>query len=264
MRSAAIRPGASCLSLSYWVTEMMNHMRASISLIGLLAIAGSASCQTSSTAPDALILIQPTGPAALIAITYPKAVSHDVVRSRLARLASLLGGRISSVEIRDEDARSIDKSLGKQTGADAIMTNAFQVKQGGFVLQPYIEAFSDVNRLEILYWTAPFKGFSGIREFDNPSIHVRLLRAGGPYHYEVQIRDHTRPLPLLPIVQPAVPGTVQAQRPAPASSGSNWSGILFVVAVAAGSGLAVLLALLTWSRLKDRSPVHAHSRRASR
>ena len=80
----------------------------------------------------------------------------------------------------------------------------------------------------------------------------------------IEIRDHSDRLPALPIVQPPlVIGTARTPAPPP-SGGPEVSGMLFIVAVAAGTGLAVLFGLLFWSRIKERGIMPAQTRRTSR
>jgi len=231
-------------------------------------LTGIAGAQPSKTAPDALILVQPGEGRAVLSVTFPAPVSHPSVRGRVERLARAAGWKIASLEVKDQDVKTspqygASRPLGKQTGALALLTNAPQMRQGGFHLQPYVDAFSDLQRLDLLFLVPAIRTFEGLREFESPALSVKLIQEGGPYRYQIAIRDHTGALPALPLKQPPPPPPPAAQQSRSAEQ-TDGSPLALAVAIAAASGLSVLILWLLLARLRVQQSPRVDSRRAER
>ncbi len=233
-------------------------LRGMLRFPGVAAVIAACGCFAAAPAhavpSDAMILVQPMGNQVVVAFVFPKVVSHSVLASRIRKLATNTGWSVASLEIQDEAVRMRGGSAAygrplKETGATVVFRNAPQARDGGFLLQPYLDAFADLSRIEILYMTPPFPDFRGLRDFSSPALSVRLLRAGGPYHYVAEIRDHASPLPILPITQPLQDSTSPRNR---GSSSKITAEIALVFAIASAAGLAVLLGFFLRQRLKVR------------
>src|SRR2546421_2763843 len=170
----------------------------------------SAQTGSSSTASpshsDAVVLVQPYGDRVLVAVTFPQKRDHKRVKDQIGALAHTNGWALESLKVTDEEIKTdpqlgSSKSLGFQTGATAIMAHAPQVRDGGFILQPYLQAFSDLGRFEVLYFIPKDSAFRGLREFNGNGVHVALVRDGGPYRYLVEISGHPATIPTLPLTQ---------------------------------------------------------------
>jgi hypothetical protein len=195
---------------------------------------------------DAVIIAEPSGNQARLAIIFDKHVPAGQIKDRLANLAHAGGWSYSTPEINEEEMFAPSdsgkpQSLGKSTGVTTILSNAPQIKGAGFNLQPYIQAFKDLNQFEILFNMQEDKRFQGLKEFDNPVVSITLVRSGGPYRYHVVIRDHSAPLPKLPITQ-ASP-QVSSIQASPVRTHPSGSAFGLVIVIAAASGLLVLLTL---------------------
>jgi hypothetical protein len=203
---------------------------------------------------DAMILVQPQGRSALVAVVYPRAMPHAQVRGRFERLVRIAGWRLAGLQVRDEEGKAPDgagrsRSLGKQTDATALLAEAPQVQDGAFLLQPYVAAFSDMRRFEVLFLAPADPAFQGLREFISPALEVRLVRAGGPYRYQVWMKDHSLSLPALPLIQPRA---IQQARTAPEPAARPLGGLLVLLGVAATAGLAVFALLMLRARHRVR------------
>jgi hypothetical protein len=236
----------------------------------LLAFAGACEAQNQVANSDAIVLVAPSGNGATVTITFPNVVSHESVKQRIAKLGRIAGWTLGTVEVKDEEisTRSMDarsQRLGKQTGATMFLPRASLARDGGFVLQPFVQAFSDLRRIEVLYFIQKQPKFLGLREFSSRPLDVKLLSDGGPYRYAIDIKEQGVPLPNLPLVQPS--NSNASQMSGGAVRGPDESGpkdIAFVVTVAAACGLVVLAALLVLSRYRSARPASAGTRRINR
>ncbi len=225
-------------------------------LAGALFVAAhqSARAQAAGTASDILVLMAPMGGQSQIALIYPKVVPHTRAQGDLDRLARAAGWAPTAVEVRDLSVRSDpggkSRSVTRQTDVTAILLNGLPVSDGAFVLQPFVDALGSLNRVEVLFVVPPDPGFRGLRSFDDPSLSVRLLREGGPYRYLIEIKQHGKPLPRLPLLQ--APAAASQPGPASASPRAATGSFALVVAIAAGAGFVVLVGLLAWSRRRPR------------
>jgi hypothetical protein len=210
--------------------------------------------QSSRSVSDAMILVQPQGSQALVAVIFPEVVPHAALKERVRRMAQSAGWQVGSLKIKDQNLETSPLygpavKLGRQTDASFVLTNAPQMRGGGFLLQPYVEAFRDLNRFEILYWIKQDPSFQELRAYESPALSVNLIHEGSPYRYIVEVRDHAGALPTLPLTQ-ARPVTAQtgpdhhdAASPGPA---------LFapVLMLAAAAGLLMLVTMFIRLRLR--------------
>src|SRR5689334_18313273 len=78
-------------------------------------------------APDALIIVQPTGDQAMITISFSGKVSHAIAKDAILRLGKLGGWKVSGLDVNDvkmETSKQFGPStdLGEQTGATAVIS----------------------------------------------------------------------------------------------------------------------------------------------
>jgi hypothetical protein len=227
----------------------MQYKKNSLSVLALImALSAPAFGQQAKSAgsTDAVIIVEPSGNQARLAIIFDRHVTAGQVKDRLANLAHAGGWSHSAPEINEEEMFTPSEtgkpqSLGKSTGVTTLLSGAPQIKGAGFYLQPYIQAFKDLKQFELLFNMQEDKRFQGLRSFDNPVVSINLVRNGGPYRYHVVVHDHSAPLPTLPITQAAqkdpVP-PVAAVKPTHPMAGFG-----VVLVIAAASGLIVLLVL---------------------
>jgi hypothetical protein len=120
-----------------------------------------------------------------------------------------------------------------------------------FRLQPYVEAYRDLQNLDLMFMTGRWSDFKGLRYFEDPALKVELLRDRGPYRYRIEIRSAKGPLPKLPLDQPAPP--VQPSAPAVGSIESKSLPIGPVLVIASCAGIAAFAGLRVLSALQKRS-----------
>ena len=215
---------------------------------------------------DVLILVQPLGSQSLIAVTFAKPTSHERAHALLADLAKRGGWKLGIVEIRDEtvpaDFRDPSKTA-KQTGASSTIAGSPLKKDGGFRLQPFVEAFADYSKLEVLFIENADPSFAGLSSFQSGAVTVDLIKPGAPYRYMIRIDKTAGPIPTLPMIQPAAPPQ-QSAAPRTVPEASRSGSMAFVLLVSAASGLAVFFGLLLVTHLRSRRSVQRHFRRPSR
>lgn len=224
--------------------------------------------QTAKPGPDVVILVQPQGTNALVAITYPRAIPHAEVRSQIARLAASGGWQVVSQNIHDQDlttnpAFGTLRKLGTQTGATVLFRNATQYHQGAFILQPYLMAFSDLNRIDLWFMMGRQPGFTGLRHYESSSLSVNLIQEGAPYRYRITIHDRTGGVPTLPEKQPLTVATTQPTSTSMPSEPGYVASFAAAVAIAAAAGLFVLIALLLRTRMRATGTKDVDSRHTS-
>jgi hypothetical protein len=237
-------------------------------LLASIVIGSPVRAQQNARGPDALILLQPEGAGLQVSVTYPNAVPHTAARERLAKLARAMRWTLQSIQVKDEKIVSHpdfgpQKVLGTQTGAGAHIPEGAYSRNGGFILQPFIETFSDLKRFEVFFFVPPIKGFQGLREFDSPSVFIKLIREGGPYRYYVEMRNPGARIPAIPLTQvvsnQAVP-PVQDRRPA-APAPADFAP---VVVLAAASALGVFFLLMLRAKYRAAQVGKAREAPASR
>jgi hypothetical protein len=239
--------------------------RGTVSVFGRLAVAcclGALSlhaiAQKPFTPPEALIIVQPMGDHAIITLSYSGKVNHSTVRQAMEKLASIGRWTLTAPEVSDVDLRTSAQygppaALGVQTGATANISGGPLAASGGFILQPFVEAFRGLSSYKLLYWVGPQRGFQGLRSFDSPSVTVYLTQEGGPYRYTITNHTNQGPAPALPLTQARI-STVAAVTPAsPSPVNSAWRLVGPVIAIAIGSGLFVFLLLRLFSRARYKS-----------
>jgi hypothetical protein len=193
---------------------------------------------------DAFVIVKPYNGAADVAVTYSRAVPHAKVKEQLTRLARAFGMTFTPPKVSTEEfftSAQFGKrvSLGKQTSAETEMTGASVTRANGFVLQPFAEAFKDLDRFDVMFMTGTWPEFQGLRAFEHPALSVALRNANGPYRYHFEIKDRAAALPNLPLLHTEAP-----PQPAPKKvSRRAASDYMPVMLIAAGSGLAVFLGL---------------------
>lgn len=243
-----------------------------IVMLALLAGSRHARAQQPFTPPDALIIVQPTGDRAAITISYAGKVAHPAAKEALAKLAKLGGWSLSGIDVSDVDMKTQSgpdfgpfASLGVQTGASGSISGAPLASQGGFLLQPFVEAFRGLKSYKLIYWVAPQNGFQGLRSFDSPEVSIDLIQEGGPYRYSIVNHTHQGPVPRIPLTQARVAAGPAQGTPTPARSSSPWAAVGPVLAISVGTGLAVFLALRLYTRARTQSRNRAlRSRTTSR
>lgn len=222
--------------------------------------------QGSRDVPDAMILVEPVGEQATIAVIYSKPVAHPQARNALSRLAKLAGWKLGQLKMKDQElfdrsAEGERRSLGRQTGIQAEASGVSLLNGAAFRLQPFVEAYRDLKSIDLMFLTGGLADFSGLRFFDDPALRVTLIREGGPYRYSFEIRDSSKSLPKLPLNQPTVPS-----QPAPLVQGSKESrsmefGPVLVIAACAGIASFSALRLLSIYRKRGRSGLGSSARR---
>jgi hypothetical protein len=237
-------------------------------VVGVMMAAGPSRAQTTAKPSDAIILVQPSGGDLFVAVTYPTIIDHARVKNHLSQLAKHGGWAAGPVEISDQNIKTSPtfgnvKTVGQQTDATTTFRNAVAAKQGGFILQPFVQAFSDLRRIQLMFFMPKQQGFVGLRDFDSPGLTVHLLRDGGPYLYGIDIKDRAA-LPVLPHTQPTAAPVASGPPVAAKPRVQAGTSMAFVIVLAAACGLIVLGALIAFSSLRARQEARPRSRTASR
>jgi hypothetical protein len=203
---------------------------------------------TQLSMPDVQIMVAPGLGNWSVAAVYPKAVSRAETQTRLKRLATLTGWKLEKMEFEDKrlDRSAMDskdpkiKRETKSIGSAPVMSSAsFQTSanlvdptQGTLALEPFLQAFRDVNRINITYLLPGQFAYKGPKQFSDPRVDMALFAQGGAYTYQVQLKDHTFETLNLPIKE------VARQESYRAAENSSAPRRLLL-----GTGLVALLAL---------------------
>ena len=131
----------------------MSFMRASFTrrtwLVAAAASAFGPAClgQVVSQSADAVVLVQPTGDLAYVAIVFARDIPHAAVKLRIDRLAKAAGWAYKNVEVNDVAARVIPGSTltahAKETDAAFVVTSGLHVRDDAF--QSGLQAPAPVN-----------------------------------------------------------------------------------------------------------------------
>jgi len=229
---------------------------ASIFLLTSLGIRATA--QQPFIPPDALILVQPAGSQAMLSISYSGKVAHGSVRDVLTRLGKTGGWTLSTPQIADEDMKSSPRygaveNLGTQTGASVTMSGAPLYTDGGFRLQPFIDALRDMKSYKLVFWVPSQKGFQGLRHFDSPAVTIDIVQDGNPYRYSVENHTHQGAVPRIPLTQAAASVSGSVATPTPPAGGHPFSLVGPVAGIALACGAVVFIFLRIVARGRNRS-----------
>jgi hypothetical protein len=201
---------------------------------------------------DAIVLVQSQADQTMIMVTFSGCRVHREVRDRMARLASGFGGHLADLRITDRRPSSKRRSDGRlgaafvHTVATAMLGDAAQLQGSGFWLQPYVGAFGDLTRWEVMFLIAHSTEMRPLRHYITPALTVTLTSDGSPYRYVFERGDPHIALPALPLTD-QMP-LERAPRPHPARRAP--AALAGVVALASACGLAVLVALLLVARAR--------------
>ena len=168
-------------------------------LFGLLFCSG-AGVQAQET--NAILLIQPMGPQAMVALVFAKSVAHEQVTKSLNQLAQHSGWTASKLEVNDREMPLPDASgkdrLTQQTDG-AMMISGLSVREDGAVdIQPLVETMRDFGRFEIIISSKANPAYHGLYLYEDNVISARMSHAGGPYRYLFNIKDKSAAIPKLP------------------------------------------------------------------
>ena len=213
------------------------------------AAAVGCAAQAARRVPDALILVQPSGNLAYVSVTYGGYVPRERVSAAFGRLRDSAGWALGAVEVRDVDGASGQKARkGQRTGvlteATALLSDAPQIRDRSFALQPYVDAFADLDHFDVLFLVGAAPQFQGLRSYRSPALDVTLVQDGGPFRYAVDVKDHRAPVPRLPLQEPTA-GAAPAQGPA----GGTGSLVRQLAVVALCAGVVALIAFVAAGRV---------------
>lgn len=226
------------------------------SVVALCLLVGTAHAQQSAeaTRPEVQILVVPGPTGWMVATVYPGKVGHAQTQARLRRLRLLTGWPVENLTFED-------RQLDRQTAAVAnpkqasttrpVMSSAtFQTSgnvadylQGTLVLEPFLIAFQDFNRVNVTYLGLTKFPFQGLSHYSDEHVEVSLAAQEGSYAYQVTLKDHafkSLNLPLHDIAkQESPPEAVNTTSP---SRRLTW-GIAVVALMAVGvAGIAYAVA----------------------
>lgn len=182
-------------------------------LLCVLYAISPARSQSNSYPSDVIILIVPNQPHAIISVTFSKRIPKQVVKQRLNYLISFTGWRVISVVIHDDQLKGMTPgSTTIQTSATLLLDNPLLKEKGAFILQPFLNTFSDFDTFEVIYMEQMDPNFDGLFDFSAPGMTVKLIQYGSPYRYLFRITNHSDPLPTLPLIQHLITNTQQTHR----------------------------------------------------
>ncbi len=203
---------------------------------------------------DVGILVVPlSADTAHVAVAYHHPVPHRRVKQAITRLSSATGWSVSDLAVVDDHINRDPIT----TTALFTLRNAPQEPGGIPALLPYLQAFQDVNRIEVIFTNLMVPQYQGVMRFDSPALSVQLVQFGqGTARYDADIHDHRGRLPALPA---GVQGVLNPTRTAEAGTAVRHPASVFngnsLLLVLAGLALVVGTGSYLWliRRLPSRS-----------
>lgn len=234
-------------------------------LLGLLPCQTLAAPPSAAQAPlapaDVIILVIPTSStSAHVGLVYRTRVPFARARHEIERLTQGTGWQIDKLQIEDSSPHPENlKKFPKTTGAEVFLQASPQITDGAPALQPYLRAFQAWDHLEVMF-RMPAQVPAADQDFNNSALHVQLIKDADVYRYEVDIHDHSGPLPSqMEFTQPEASSPVAIAGPVTRPAGS--SSLFALLLIAAGIGLAGCAGL--WLLL-SRRPISGLSARTFR
>jgi hypothetical protein len=216
------------------------------------AVAQSAQPTISNTKPDVQIVVfgLPTGTYAVSSV-YPKQVPKAVAQGRIDKLLALTKWQAKSRKFSDAPAvpnplRDETTPKGQLSAASFETTGAIYGSDGAIDWEPFLRAFGDVNRINIVCFTGPEFAYSGPVAFDSERVTFSASGGQGTVAVVANIKK-PEPSPALfglPKYRQADAVVAQAQVPAKKSNGTNRVVGVILVALAA-TGIALVIYALT-------------------
>ncbi len=166
-----------------------------------IATAGQESVPSANTVndgPDIVLLVLPdVGMSTRIGLAYSKMVPHSQVRTAVKHLSDLSGWQVASDLVILDGSIHPDRTKEYPLTTTAMFTlnNAPQVHNFSPVLMPYMRAFQEWNRIEILYHLPEMNPFRGPEHIDSEFYSLLLNKTQGVYRYEIQMKVHKGVLP---------------------------------------------------------------------
>ena len=259
--SRILLSGAVCFTFSV-IAACVGLMAFSAPCMGQVSQPQEASGLKSQT--DVIVLIVPqSAELANVALVYQNRVPEDRVRREINLLIKATGGKLGSdihIETKSLQPNALSR-FPSRTGANFTLLNSPQVHDSAPTLAPYLTAFQSWNHIEIIFSLNDLVPYNGIEEFDSQGLTVKLDKQPGVYCYEVDIREHDKPLPALIVERKAspVPSTsasvpvpnsiVEAEKPVPPASTLPMA--LFLAGCALTGGVVIYLALARKSPVRS-------------
>lgn len=206
----------------------------------------------SNTKPDVQIVVLglPTGTYAVSSV-YPKQVPKAVAQGRIDKLLALTKWPSTSRKFSDAPAvpnplRDDSTPKGKLSAASFETTGAVYASDGTIDWEPFLRAFGDVGRINIVCFTGPEFAYTGPLAFDNDRITFSASAGEGTVAVVANIKK-PEPSPAsfgLPKQQQPATAVAPAQGHAKKSNDANRVVGIILVALAA-TGIALVIYALT-------------------
>ena len=249
LRRSGVRiPSAPFTPVHRPLKALLGNTRLAVA-VSLLAACSSVAAAQANERSRLIVLVQPAGSTAAVVMTYPDVVPHQSAKSRLLRLAELTGATVASVQINDTTVSGTSQPSQlsvRQTSVEALLTGMNFSTDRAFLLQPFVAAFGDLGRFEVMFLTRKIAGFAGLREWNGQGISVRLIQDGAPYRYKIVVTPEALPAGTLPVYQPEP----QQQPGEPAPAQREWLMPPWLLGTAFMSGGAVFVIMLVRARLR--------------
>ncbi len=203
---------------------------------------------SSTNGPDVVLLVMPSADLSTrIGLAFNKRIPHTNVREAVKKLTQISGWSFANdLVIVDESLKpSRTSEYPITTTAMFTLLNAPQAINFSPVLTPYIRAFQNYNRMEILFHLPEMIPYKGPEHVENEFYNILLSKSQGVYRFEVEIKKHNELLPnpdeFVRVPQPvSAPASSVDNKPAP-SSMPNVPLILVVVGALITGGVGTYI-----------------------
>jgi hypothetical protein len=196
-----------------------------------------------ATVPDVQIVVSPD-PAGkwIIAAVYPSKIDRKKAEARAKEMLSL--GKWKGTDLLFEN-KALERTENPKGMAPPPVMSSVTLSTGGnlvnyadgtLALEPFIRAYRDLGRLNLLFLVPGTFTYRGPHSYSNKDIDLKYAAGGSALTYVVQVKNHDLGALQLPRYEPAVASAAPAAAGVKAggSAASKMIGVVLIALVAAG------------------------------
>ncbi|MBC8143392.1 MAG: hypothetical protein H7Y38_18345 [Armatimonadetes bacterium] len=191
-----------------------------------------------------LVLALPTGGVAVSSV-YPGQVTKAVAQGRVDKLLALTGWKATNRRFSDAPTGNpLEDNRAKKLSAASFETTAPMFGTDGKIdSEPFLRAFGDLGRVNLIYMPGASYTYTGVRHFDSPRLSFDVMDSGqGTVAIAATVKQpEANPAPFgLPTTDIPVASVGAAQKNVARNNAANRTvKVALLIAVALGSALVV-------------------------
>lgn len=198
--------------------------------------------------PDVQILVVtlPTGSTAVSSV-YPGQVSKQTAQKRVDKLLALTGWKATNRRFSDAPTGNpLEDNRAKKLSAASFETGSNVFGADGVIdSEPFLRAFGDLGRINLIYMPGASYTYTGIRRFDSPRLAFQVMSSGqGTVAIAATVKqpgENAPPfgLPLTDVAVRSVSGVARQTNVAESPALRSMIKVAILLVLAIGSALVV-------------------------